>query len=230
MSYVAIWLQACLHWGCAYFQTLSRNDTIFVVDWDILYKLCGSANKWSKGFVFSSKIWWQFFSCHKACSKYNTRSTITPKYTLPQRLVLYRSSTSLVPAWETLEPGGCTPLYKLYRYVSPHRVGFCAVVVWKRVYTLPSLVWNRVCFLRELRDCMNVLSRTGLHTPTKNSQDYPLPSPPPKPEKLKIGKWAHHNAHHFIWPDVFFSHVLFTSYSSLQAMTVLSSYELREEQ
>ena len=29
-----------------------------------------------------------------------------------------------MPAWETLEPGGCTPLYKLYRYVSPHRVGF----------------------------------------------------------------------------------------------------------
>ena len=28
-----------------------------------------------------------------------------------------------MPAWETLEPGG-TPLYKLYRYVPPHRVGF----------------------------------------------------------------------------------------------------------
>ena len=56
MSYVVIWLQACLRWRCAYFQTLSWNDTIFVVDWDILYKLCGSANKWSKGFVFSGKI------------------------------------------------------------------------------------------------------------------------------------------------------------------------------
>ena len=44
MSYVTIWLQAFLHWRCAYFQTLSWNDTIFVVDWDILYKLCGSAN------------------------------------------------------------------------------------------------------------------------------------------------------------------------------------------
>ena len=88
MSYVAIWLQACLHWRCAYFQTLSWNDTIFVVDWDILYKLCGSANKWSKGFIFSGKIWWQLFSCNKACSKYHTHSTTTPKYTLPQRLVL----------------------------------------------------------------------------------------------------------------------------------------------
>ena len=74
MTYVAIWLQACLHWRCAYFQTLSWNDTIFVVDWDILYKLCGSANKWSKGFVLSGKIWWQFFSSNKACSKYH------PKY------------------------------------------------------------------------------------------------------------------------------------------------------
>ena len=88
MSYVVIWLQACLHWRCAYFQTLSWNDTIFVVDWDILYKLCGSANKWSKGFVFSVKICRQFFSCHKACSKYHTRSTITPKYTLTQHLVI----------------------------------------------------------------------------------------------------------------------------------------------
>ena len=44
MSYVAIWLQAFLHWRYTYFQTLSWNDTIFVVDWDILYKLCGSAN------------------------------------------------------------------------------------------------------------------------------------------------------------------------------------------
>ena len=87
MSYVAIWLQACLHWRCAYFQTLSWNDTIFVVDWDILYKLCGSANKWSKGFVLSGKIWWQFFSCNKTCSKYHTRSTTTPKCTLTQRLV-----------------------------------------------------------------------------------------------------------------------------------------------
>ena len=99
MSYVAIWLQACLHWRCAYFQTLSWNDTIFVVDWDILYKLCGSENKCSKGFVFSGKIWWQFFSCNKACSKYHTCSTTTPKYTLTQRLVVFvfTSQTRLLP-------------------------------------------------------------------------------------------------------------------------------------
>ena len=87
MSYVAIWLQACLHWRCAYFQTLSWNDTILVVDWDILYKLCGSANNRSNGFIFSGKIWWQLFNCNKASSKYHTCSTTTPKYTLPQRLV-----------------------------------------------------------------------------------------------------------------------------------------------
>ena len=89
MSYVAIWLQACLHWRCAYFQTLSWNDTIFVADWDILYKPCSSANKLSKGFIFSGKIWWQLFSCNKACSKYHTRSMTTPKYTLPQSLVFH---------------------------------------------------------------------------------------------------------------------------------------------
>ena len=34
--------------------------------------------------------------------------------------------------------------------------GFCAVLVWKQVYTLPILVWNRVWFSRKLRVCMNV--------------------------------------------------------------------------
>ena len=87
MSYVAIWLQACLHWRCAHFQTSSWNDTIFVVDWDLLDKLCGLANKWSKGFIFSGKIWWKLFSCNKACSKYHTGGTTTPKYTQPGRLV-----------------------------------------------------------------------------------------------------------------------------------------------
>ena len=34
--------------------------------------------------------------------------------------------------------------------------GFGAVLVWKRVYTLPILVWNRVWFSRELQQRMNV--------------------------------------------------------------------------
>ena len=37
-------------------------------------------------------------------------------------------------------PGWVTPLYKLYRYVTPHRAGF-----------LPILVWNQVWFSKELR-------------------------------------------------------------------------------
>ena len=52
--------------------------------------------------------------------------------------------------------GGVTPLYKLYKYVPLHRVGFLSRLVWKRVYTLPILVWNRVWFLRGLQECMDV--------------------------------------------------------------------------
>ena len=53
--------------------------------------------------------------------------------------------------------GGGTPLYKPHRYVPPvKRYGFWAFLVWKRVYTLPILVRNRVWFSKELRECMNV--------------------------------------------------------------------------
>ena len=52
--------------------------------------------------------------------------------------------------------GGGTPLYKLYRYVPPQRVGFLRRFGIKRVYTLPISVWNRVWFSRELKECMNV--------------------------------------------------------------------------
>ena len=38
----------------------------------------------------------------------------------------------------------------------PIASGFGAVLVLKRVYTLPILVWNRVWFSRELQDRMNV--------------------------------------------------------------------------
>ena len=55
-------------------------------------------------------------------------------------------------------PGeGGTPLYKPYRYVPPHRVGFLRRFGLKRVYTLPILGWNRVCFSKELLECMNVV-------------------------------------------------------------------------
>ena len=57
--------------------------------------------------------------------------------------------------------GGGTPLYKPYRYVPPHRVGFLCGFGLKtgiRVYAFSILVWNRVWFLRELRDCKISLS------------------------------------------------------------------------
>ena len=46
---------------------------------------------------------------------------------------VYSSSTPPPPGW-------VTPLYKVYRYVTPHRAGF-----------LPILVWNQVWFSKELR-------------------------------------------------------------------------------
>ena len=42
--------------------------------------------------------------------------------------------------------GKATPLYKLYRYVPPNRVGFLRRFGLK--YTLPILVWNREWFSR----------------------------------------------------------------------------------
>ena len=40
----------------------------------------------------------------------------------------------------------------------PIGLSFCAVLVWKWVYTLPILVWNRVWFSRELRSVWTYLS------------------------------------------------------------------------
>ena len=81
---------------------------------------------------------------------------------------------------------GITPLYLPYWYGPPQRVCFFAPFwsefgdgnfcqVWKRVWILEVwsekgsgkwhvLVWNRVR-----------IWRSGLHTPTRNSQEYPLP-------------------------------------------------------
>ena len=56
----------------------------------------------------------------------------------------------------TLSRGG-TPLYSHIGMCRPIG-GFSAVLVWKRVYTLPILVWNRVWFSRELRSVWTYLS------------------------------------------------------------------------
>ena len=51
-----------------------------------------------------------------------------------------------------------TPLYKAYRYVSHQRVGFFAPFGLKTgQYTLFILLRNQVWFLREIRECTNVL-------------------------------------------------------------------------
>ena len=49
-----------------------------------------------------------------------------------------------------------TPLYKLYRYVPPHRVGFLRRLGLQTGIHFAHLVWNRVWFVRELLECMNV--------------------------------------------------------------------------
>ena len=73
--------------------------------------------------------------------KKTTIGLISNKATLHvQHTFLYISLPLFCPP-----PRGGTPLYELYqvRYVPPHRDGFCAVLVWKRVYTLPILIWIR---------------------------------------------------------------------------------------
>ena len=44
-------------------------------------------------------------------------------------------------------PGG-NPLYKPYRYVPPHRVGFLRFFGLRRGIHFPILVWSRVWFSR----------------------------------------------------------------------------------
>ena len=54
-----------------------------------------------------------------------------------------------------ITPGGILPI----SYIGMCRLtgyGFCAVLVRKRVCTLPILVWDRVWFSRELRQFINV--------------------------------------------------------------------------
>ena len=51
---------------------------------------------------------------------------------------------------------GVTPLYKPYSYMPPYRVGFLRRFGLKTGIHFAHFVWNRVWFLRELRECMNV--------------------------------------------------------------------------
>ena len=73
-------------------------------------------------------------------------------------MIFFRNKNNLK---YTLPGEGGTPLYKLYRYVPPHRVGS-----WRRFglkkgikfahFGLESGVVIAVWFPRELRECMNV--------------------------------------------------------------------------
>ena len=76
---------------------------------------------------------------------------------LSRRFCNYLDETAEKSCYRPPAPGGGVLPY--INYISMCRSigwGFWAVLVWKRVYTLPILVWNRVWFLRGLRECMDV--------------------------------------------------------------------------
>ena len=80
---------------------------------------------------------------------------------LPHRRLGESRSRSAPGEIEKLCPeggrGGGSPSLSHMVCTSPKGVVFGPFLVWKRVYTLPILVWNRpVWFSRELRECMNV--------------------------------------------------------------------------
>ena len=77
---------------------------------------------------------------------------------LSRRLCNYLDETAEKSCYRPPCPGGVGVLPYI-NYISMCRSigwGFWAVLVWKRVYTLPILVWNRVWFLRGLQECMDV--------------------------------------------------------------------------
>ena len=63
---------------------------------------------------------------------------------------IFRPVVSVSNNHERGQDAGGTPLYKPYRYVLPKGLGIFGPF-WSE-NTLPILVWNRVWFLRELRE------------------------------------------------------------------------------
>ena len=59
-------------------------------------------------------------------------------------------------SWSVLLTRGLLPYISYIGMSRPIGSRFCAVLVWKRVYTLPILVCNRVWFSRVLSERMNV--------------------------------------------------------------------------
>ena len=72
------------------------------------------------------------------------------------------------------QQGGVLPHVSYMGMCRPIGWGFCAVLVWRWVYTLPILVWNRVWFSGELRECMNVfivsIAKQSVFTQRASSQ------------------------------------------------------------
>ena len=63
--------------------------------------------------------------------------------------------------WEgpgALGPRGVLPYISYIGMRRPKGYDFWAVLVWKRVKILTIMVWNRVWFLREPRECINVFA------------------------------------------------------------------------
>ena len=71
--------------------------------------------------------------------------------TLKVDIRIFDRGGCLFKAWG----GGGTPLYKPYRYVSPHRVGVFAPF-WSENWYRLIFDRNRVWLSRGLRECMNV--------------------------------------------------------------------------
>ena len=61
-------------------------------------------------------------------------------------------------SWSVLLTRGLLPYKSYIGMCRPTESRFCAVLVWKRVYTLPILVWNRVWFSKDYRSVWTYLS------------------------------------------------------------------------
>ena len=85
-----------------------------------------------------------------------TKKSFTPGVVLPAPCSVH-STNSLIPGVGVLPYISHLGMCPLPPPPPPKkRYGFCALLVWKREYILPILVWNRVWFTRELREYTHV--------------------------------------------------------------------------
>ena len=93
-----------------------------------------------------------FFSRVKSIVRPSVSIYLSNNYSTSERWI-----SEMVDSQRGAYPAGGTPLYKLYRFVPPGRVGYLSRFGLKTGIVLPILVWNRDWFSRELRECMNVI-------------------------------------------------------------------------